>query len=238
MIRALLLAAAACAAVPAAAQLRADKRADLTQPVVLGPGQGAIVVGFRRPDKMSAGKSGAFGFGRYDVTARDLILQPKAAKKAGDTTTYTVLARSADKKQVHELAVMLVSAGDYVATGALPGPGGIIMNSFCLGAPTFRVAAGEAVYFGDVTPYFNVKLKSGARTAAMAYSSNVEAAKVALANQPALAAALKPAAISNAATYACYGQAMLAYAVPGAPDLPPAGPAAPALPVAAAAATP
>lgn len=220
MNRALAILLAALVAAPAAAQLRAEKRADLTVPVVLAPGQAAIVVGFRRPDTMSVGKSGVFAFGRYDLAARDLILEPRSAKKAGDTNTYSVLVRSVDKKLALELEVMLVSPGDYVATGGMPGPGAQIVNTFCLGAPAFHVAAGDIVYFGDVTPYLGVKLATGTRTFAMAYSANLEAARAALSGQPALAAALKPAALSNGATYACYGQAMTAYAVPGAPWLP------------------
>lgn len=207
------------AAAPAAAQLRADKRADLALPVKLGPGQAAIIVGFRRPDSMSAGKSGVVAFSRYDREKRDTIFQPRDAKKKGDTTTYWVLARTADKKQPLEHAVMLVSAGDYVMLGAGAGPGGQVMNTFCLGAPTFRVNAGEAVYFGDLTPYIMVKLEDGGRTNAMAWSSHPDDAKKALANQPDLAAAFRPAELFNEATYGCAGQMMMAYKVPGVPAL-------------------
>lgn len=219
---------AALLAVPAAAQLVVSKRADLAGPAVLGPGQGAIVVGYKRPDGMSAGKSAVFSFGRYDVDTRDLVLQPRKAKKDGDTRTYTVLVRSVDRKLAYELEVMLVSAGDYVATGGMPGPAAQITNTFCLGAPTFRVEAGEVVYFGDLTPYLGVRMKSGVVGGsdyvsgfAMAYSADFDTAKAALASQPALAAALKPAQLRNGATYACYGQSMTAYEVPGAPPLPP-----------------
>lgn len=244
MIR-FLIAVAALAA-PATAQLRVNKPADLAAPVQLAQGQGAIVIGFSRPDGMSAGKSGAVTFGRYDIDKRDLVYQPRDAKKTGDTTTYWVDVRSKDKKQTHEYLVFPVSAGDYVLTGGAPGPGAQIINSFCLGAPTFRVNAGEVVYFGDVTPYIMVKvlgtapLQSGpapvgagsllfggmvksmtaGRTNAMAYSANAEKAKSALASQPALAAAFKAAEIQNGATYGCAAQMMTAYRVPNAPDLP------------------
>ncbi len=251
-----LFAAAAIAALaagltPAGAQLRVTKRADLAQPVKLEPGQAAILVGFRRPDKMSLGKSGILSFVRYDPAKRDIAFQPKDAKKTGDASTYYVQVKSADKKSAIEHALMIVSAGDYVLLGATPGPGGQVMNTFCLGAPTFRVNEGEVVYFGDVTPYLNVKvLNAGAegkslpalgpgsllagsmvksmtagRTNAMAYSSNVEDARKALANQAALAGALKAADIRNEATYSCAGQDMTAYKVPGAPSLGPAAPA-------------
>ena len=250
-----LLAAAALAALvagsaPAAAQLRVTKRTDLAKPVKLEPGQAAILVGFRRPDKMSAGKSGILSFIRYDLETRDIAFQPKDAKKTGDTNTYYVQVKTADKKSALEHALMIVSAGDYALLGATPGPGGQVLNTFCLGAPTFRVNEGEVVYFGDVTPYINVKVLNGngegkslpgigpgsllvgsmvkamtaGRANAMAFSSHLEDARKALASQPALAGALKAADIRNEATYSCAGQDMTAYKVPGAPALEPTAP--------------
>ncbi|HEV2079870.1 MAG TPA: hypothetical protein VGR19_08255 [Allosphingosinicella sp.] len=222
IVTAAALAAAASIAVPAAAQLRVTKRADLSAPVKLEPGQGAILVAFRRPDSMSMGKSGALSFARYDVEKRDLIFQPKGAKKSGDKTTYWVDVDSADKKLAVEYHLMPVSEGDYVLFGAAPGPAKQVTNTFCLGAPTFRVGAGEVVYFGDVTPYIGVELADGGKAMAMAYSANADEARKALGNQPALAPALRPADVRNEATYSCAGQEMLAYAVPGAASLPPA----------------
>lgn len=225
-LRIVLLAAAALgAAAPAASQLRVEKRADLSLPVILGPKQGAILVGFRRPDPMSQNKHGAVAFARYDLEHRDMIFQPKGAKKAGDTTTYWVQADSGDKKLASDYALMVVSAGDYVMFGATPG-GKVVLNTFCLGAPAFHVGAGEIVYFGDLTPYPSVRLVDGTKTAAMAYSSHPDDARAALARQPALAAAMKPAELRNKATYACAGQAMLTYEVPGAPELEAPAPAA------------
>lgn len=215
------LAAAVAAAMPVAAQLMVTRRADLATPVALGPGQGAIVVGFRRPDRMSMGKSGVVAFARYDPVGRDLVPRPRDAKKTGDTRTYAVAARSGDKTLALDHAVMIVSAGDYVLAGASPGPVAIPLDSFCLGTPTFRVGAGEVVYFGDVTPYIGVKLVGGARGSAMAYSAHPEDARRALDRQPALAAALRPAELRNGATFTCAAQALLAYAVPGAPPLDP-----------------
>lgn len=216
---ALALALLATAASPASAQLRVTKRADLAKPVRLEPGQGAILVAFRRPDAASAGKSGAMVFARYDPAGRDLVLQPRGAKKAGDTTTYRVEVGSADKKLPVEYHLMPVSAGDYVLFGASPGPQKQVLNTFCLGAPSFRVNAGEVVYFGDLTPYINVRLVDGTRASAMAYSARPDEARAALARQPDLAAAFRPAEIRNESTYSCVGQEMIAYAVPGAPAL-------------------
>lgn len=234
MIARLALVAALLAA-PATAQLHADKRADLTAPVVLGPGQAAVIIGFRRPDSLSAGKSGLVAFARYDLEKRDLIARPKDARKNGDTTTYAITVKSGDRKLPLDHAVMIVSAGDYVLLGAAPGPVAGVMNSFCFGAPTFHVNAGETVYFGDVTPYLGVRMVESDTTkpptlmgidvidsnigSAMAYSSHPEDARAALANQPALAAAFKPAEIRNGATYGCFAQDMTAYVIPGLPDL-------------------
>jgi hypothetical protein len=214
-----MLALALGAAAPTSAQLRVEKRADLATPVALGPNQGAILVGFRRPDKMSAGKGGSAAFARYDLAKRDIVFQPKNAKKMGDTTTYWVVAKSGDKKLVIDYALMIVTEGDYVLFGAAPASNGMLVNTFCLGAPTFHVKAGEVAYFGDFTPYSNVKLTDGSRTMAMAYSSHAEDAEAALAKQPALAGMVHAAELRNEATYACAGQAMLAYAVPGAQAL-------------------
>lgn len=219
-MRRLLLAFALFATAPASAQLSVEKRADLAAPVVLKPGQGAIVVGFRRPDDWSAGKSGTIAFARYDIEKRDMIARPKDAKKNGDTNTYWVSVRSGDRKLPLDHAVMVVSAGDYVLYGAAPGPGGIVMNSFCFSAPTLRVNAGEVVYFGDITPYMGARLADGGYHFGMAYSSDPEDAKAALANQPALQAAFKPGDVRNGASYTCAGQVMAAYFAPGAPMLP------------------
>ncbi len=227
MMRAIIIAGALgsfiLAASSASAQLNANKRTDISASVKLEPGQGAIIVGYRRPDAMSLGKSGAVSFSRYDLATRDLVFQPKGAKKSGDKTTYSIYVRSGDKTLVLDHAVMIVSAGDYVMTGAIPG-GKIIANTFCLGAPTFSVGAGEVVYFGDVTPYTNVRLVTGDKTPAMAYSSYPEDAQKALAKQPDLLAKFKVAAIRNEATFGCYGQLMTAYHIPAIASLEPLSP--------------
>jgi len=200
-------------AVSAHSQLRVEKRADLAQPVAFGPKQGAIVVGFRRPDTMSAGKSGAVAFARYDPAKQDLVFQPKNAKKNGDTTTYWIQTASGDRTLASDYAVMVVSEGDYILYGATPGPAKQIMNSFCLGAPSFHVAAGETVYFGDFTPYMFVKMVDGVGSA-MAYSSHPDDARKSIEKQPALAGGFRPAELHNKGSYGCAGAAMTAYIVP------------------------
>lgn len=235
MIRTLLLASALLAATPAIAQLNVTKRADIVQPIVLAPGQAAVIVGFRRPDAMSMGKSGLVVFGRYDIEKRDLVDRPRDAKKNGDTTTYSISVHSGDRKLPLDHAIMLVSAGDYVLLGAAPGAVPGVTNSFCFGAPTFHVGAGEVVYFGDLTPYLGVRMADPNNFApptpmgikaisdnigsAMAYSSHSDDARAALSAQPALAKAFKPAHLRNGATYGCFAQEMTAYIVPGVESL-------------------
>jgi hypothetical protein len=218
MIRLALLASLALAT-PAAAQLSAV-RADLDKPVVLAPGQAAIVVGFRRPDAASLGKSGQLAFARYDLGRRDLVPVPAGAKAGPTGTTYAVRAMSGDRNQALEHVVMLVSPGDYVLIGATPGAVPAVGNSFCFGAPTFRVSAGETVYFGDITPYIGVPLADGSRGNAMAWSDHPDDARTALENQPALARGFKPAGLRNAATFRCFGLEMNAYYIPNKPNLP------------------
>jgi hypothetical protein len=224
----LLLATLAAAAIcgPADAQLKVQSRKAYSGATKLEAGQGAILMAFRRPDRMSAGKSGALSFGRYDFEQRDLVFQPKGAKKTGDKTTYWIDVASGDRKAAVEYQLIPVSAGDYVLFGATPGPQKQVLNTFCLGAPAFHVGAGEVVYFGDITPYVIVKTVEGRSVPAMAYSSHPDEANQALAKQPALQQAFRPADLRNEATYGCLGTAMMAYAVPGAATLAAPGAAA------------
>lgn len=127
---------------PAAAQLRVEKRA--TAPVILGHGRAAIVVGFRRPDKKSSNKAGSAAFSRYDPIRREASFQPKKVKKNGDKNTCWVMVKSQDKTLARESAVMVVSAGDDVLFSAMPGriPRS---NTFCLGAPSMWMPEKPAI---------------------------------------------------------------------------------------------
>jgi hypothetical protein len=196
----------------------AGKKVDLAAPLRLAPGQGAIILGFRRPDSHSLGKSGSATFARYDAAQGDLSYQPRDWKKKGDTTTYAVQARSIDKKLGLELHILPVTAGRYVLGSAQAGPySPQVSVSFCLGAPSFEVKEGEAVYFGDLTPYIGVPGADGGKLIAMAYSRDAEGARALLATrQPALAGTFRDAEAVNGATWGCIGQAMTAYSIPGA----------------------
>ncbi len=206
------------AKVTAPAALTAGKKVDLGSPLKLAPGQGAILVAFRRPDEHSLGKSASAAFARYDAEKGDLHYQPRDWKKTGDTTTYGVQARSLDKKAGLELHILPVTAGRYVLSSAQPGPyNPQTITTFCLGAPSFEVKEGEAVYFGDLTPYMDVPAAKGGKLPAIPYSHDAEGARALLASkQPALAANFRSANLQNDATWGCVGQTMTGYRVPGA----------------------
>lgn len=212
-------------AAPATAQLSVTKPAPLTAPIALGPNQAALVIGFRRPDGWSLGKSGIVAFARYDPARHDMIARPRDAKKNGDTNTYWIQARSVNRKAPLEHVVMLISAGDYVLYGASAGPAATVMNSFCFNSITLRVNAGEVVYAGDFTPYFGARRADGGPNYfGVPFSWHPEDARAAVAGQPALAAALRPGEYRGGASYSCSGQVMSAYDVPGLPRLPPLTP--------------
>jgi hypothetical protein len=221
ILRAALLAATLSAGMPAMAQLSVTRPTPLELPVTMGPGQAALLVGFRRPDGWSLGKSGTIAFARYDPARHDMIARPRDAKKNGDTNTYWIQVSSRDRKAPLEYQLMLISAGDYVLYGAAPGPGGMVANSFCFNSITLRVNAGEVVYFGDMTPYIGARTENGGYYFGMPWSFHPEEARAALARQPALQAAFKAGDLRGGASYSCSGQAMTAYDLPQLPRLPP-----------------
>jgi hypothetical protein len=190
------------------------KKVDSAVPVALAPGEGAVVIAYRRTAKPFQ-DHGLVQFARYDAAGQDLVYQPKDWKKKGDKTTYLVTASSGDGKAPYEVQVVKLTAGDYVI--ATSGLGRIPLGgSNCFGAPTFHVGEGEVTYIGDFVPVANVKLADGKRFAGLGYASHIEDARQALAAQQAsLSQALKPAAIRNAATYACSGTIMDRWNIPG-----------------------
>lgn len=197
------------------ASLFLGKKIDPATPFVLAPGEGAVVIAYRRSAKPFQGH-GMVQFARYDPAGRDLVYQPKDWKKKGDKTTYLLNASSADGKAAYEVQVVRLTAGDYVL--ATSGLGRIPLGgSNCFGAPTFHVGEGEVSYLGDFMPAAGARLADGKKFSGLAYASHIEDSRQALAaRQPDLAKALKPATISNAATYACAGTVMDRWDVPGA----------------------
>lgn len=212
--------------VPGTGSVWLGKKVDPAAPVVLAPGEAAIVLAYRRPDLDSAGRSGRIDIARYDPAHGDLIYRPKNAKKMGDTTTYLVQSQSRDRKSPLEVQVLKVTPGDYVlngtAVGNLP-----VTTTNCFGAPTFSVAAGEVAYIGDFVPLMEAANSRGEKVSTLAYASHVEDTRTVLASkQPALAAALKPATLRNGATYSCAAVTMDRWDLPGVASVAPATPAA------------
>lgn len=201
------------------------RRVDPAAPFELAPGEAAVVIAYRRPDAGSAGRSGTVELARYDPAVRDLVYQPRDWRRRGDTGTYRITAASVDRRAPLEVQVLRVTPGDYViaghAVGRVP-----VTTSFCFGAPTFRVGAGDILYLGDFVPYMDIALANGDRLSELAYGSNIEDSRRTLASvQPRLAEALQPAQLRNRATYACSAITMSRWDLPGVDALPDPGPA-------------
>jgi hypothetical protein len=191
----------------------------------LEPGQGAIVMAFRRNGGAAAGRSGMVQLFRYDKDKGDLFYQPRDWKKKGDKTTYVVTINSGDKKAPYELRVIPVTAGDYVLNGAGVGPNAVPMTSNCFGAPMIRVEAGQYAYLGDASPFIGAKLADGSKAMTMVFTRHYDVAREAMARlRPDIAGKMAEAPIYNRATYACAAVLMDRYDWPGMADLPaPAG---------------
>jgi hypothetical protein len=186
----------------------------------LEPGQGAIVMAFRRNGGAAAGRSGMVQLFRYDRENGDLFYQPRDWKKKGDKTTYVVSIASGDKKAPYELRVIPVTAGDYVLNGAGVGPNAVPLTSNCFGAPMIHVEPGQYAYFGDASPFLGAKLADGKKTITMVYSRHFDVARDAMAKlRPEIAAKMAEPAIYNRATYSCAAVLMDRFDWPGAADL-------------------
>jgi hypothetical protein len=193
----------------------------------LEPGQGAIVMAFRRNGGAAAGRSGMVQLFRYDRENGDLVYQPRDWKKKGDKTTYIVSVSSGDKKAPYELRVIPVTAGDYVLNGGSVGAGVIPTSSNCFGAPMIHVEAGEYAYLGDASPFMGAKLGDGSKMYGMIYSRNFAVARDAMAKlRPDIAGKMMEPAILNGATYSCAAVTMDRFDWPGMADLPPPAPQA------------
>ena len=187
----------------------------------LEPGQGALVMAFRRNGGAAAGRSGMVQLFRYDKEKGDLFYQPRDWKKKGDKTTYVVTIASGDKKAPYELRIIPVTAGDYVLNGAGVGPNAVPLTSNCFGAPMIRVEPGQYAYLGDASPFIGAKLADGSKAMTMVYSRHFDVAKAAMAKlRPELVEKMVEPVIYNRATYACAAVTKDRYDWPGASDLP------------------
>jgi hypothetical protein len=204
--------------------LALGKKEDPANTFVLAPGEGAVVLAYRRVEPATVGRGATLQLWRYDPKAGDLIYQPRDWKKQGDKTTYSMVVSSLDRKSPYEVRVLHLTAGDYVIGSAGIGNMPSVVTN-CFGSPTFHVGAGEIVYLGDFIPYWNAPLSTGAKLAALGYASHVEDARKVLAGRQAeSAAALKPADLRNGATFACAGVQMWRWEIDGLPPVPPPAP--------------
>ena len=165
-----------------------------------GPGEGVLVVAFRRPDRGSTGKPAALALRRYDLARADLA----AAAGGEDPDAPVTLVASTDRQAGYELHLVRLPAGHYVIDGTSV-DGSPPAESNCFGAPLIEIPAGQAVYAGDWVPYHKVALGQGkVLPDALVLVADLERARAALREaQPALAEALQPVAVANGASYAC-----------------------------------
>jgi len=195
------------------------RKVDPAAPVELAENEGAVVLAFRRPNAASAGRSAQLGLNLYDAKGGDRIYRPRDWKKKGDFTTYTLSSASGDRKSAYEVQALKVTAGDYVLDGMaiMKQPS---TSTNCFGAPMIHVGAGEVIYLGDFIPVVNGRDAAGTRYDGMFWASHADDAAAVLATQqPALAGAMVDGQWRNGATYACAGQLMTRYDLPGFPAI-------------------
>lgn len=193
----------------------------------LEPGQGAIVMAFRRNHPAAANRFALLQLFRYDRAKGDLDYQPRDWKKKGDKTTYVVSIPAGDRHAGYELRVIPVTAGDYVLGGWSIGVNVPPQSSNCFGAPMIHVDPGQYAYLGDASPIMGAQLTNGDKTSAMVFNRYLNVAQAELGRlRPELAGKLVAVPIRNRATYSCAAVTMDRYDWPGAPDLtPPTEPA-------------
>jgi hypothetical protein len=195
------------------------KKIDAWVPVTLAPDEAAVVLAYRRPGELNAGRFVQMDVNRYDAQAQDLIYQPRDWKKKGDKTTYYVEVPSGDRKAGLEVQLLKLTPGDYVITSTSFAR--VAMSSNCFGAPTFHVGAGDVAYIGDFIPVWGARGADGKKQFGVGYASRIEDARRVLATkQPQLAAAMKAGKVMNGATYACSAITMDRWDINGAENVP------------------
>ena len=188
------------------------------KPVEIASGQGGVILGFRRPDEASQGKSASLLISRYDPEAANVVFPEKRDK--ADTTTYGLLIKSRDKALEVEHALHALTPGTYVISGATPGVQGAVNMNFCLGSAMFTVEPGKITYIGDFLPYVLAPAEGGGRLSAMAWQDHLADAEAAApALQSSAPLPVQPASFTNGVSWGCAATVMTAYAVPGAPTL-------------------
>lgn len=188
------------------------------KPVDIAADQGGVILGFRRPDSLSQGKSASVLISRYDPEAANVVFPEKRTK--GDRTTYSVLLKSRDKALELEHVAAALTPGTYVISGATPGIQGGVNVNYCLGSAMFTVEPGKITYIGDFSPYVLAPVEGGGNVNAMAWRSNPDDARAGAAKLlKAGELPVEPASFTNGASWGCAATVMASYAIPGAPAL-------------------
>lgn len=188
------------------------------KPVEIASGQGGVILGFRRPDAESQGKSASLLISRYDPEAANIVFPAKRDK--ADTTTYSLLIKSRDKALEVEHVLHALTPGTYVISGATPGIQGTVNVNFCLSSAMFTVEPGKITYIGDFLPYPFAPTAAGGRAISMAWQDHLADAEAAApALQSSAPLPVQPASFTNGVSWGCAATVMTAYAVPGAPTL-------------------
>lgn len=169
--------------------------------------QGIILVGFRRSDPRAMGRKGTIILAAYDAARADLSNAPNHANSNVD-----IVLAGRNKNSVQEYVGVAVPAGDYVLSGAFP-DSTASRGAFCFGAPAFHVNPGEIVYFGDFTPYFGERSRSGKKVWSIAYSNFTDDALAFSRRQISTELPFHSAEIVHV-SYSCVGEWMSAYYIP------------------------
>jgi hypothetical protein len=186
----------------------------------LEPGQGAIVMAYRRNRPAAANRFGLVQLFRYDQAKGDLQYQPRDWKKKGDKTSYVVSIPTGDRRAAYELRVIPVTAGDYVLGGWSVGANVPPQASNCFGAPMIHVETGQYAYLGDASPIMGAQLADGKKASAMIFTRHLRVAQDALGKlRPELAGKLVEVPIRNGATYSCAAVTMDRFDWPDAAQL-------------------
>lgn len=191
------------------------KKVDPASPVSLAPGEGAIVLAYRRTDPAAAGLSADVKIARYDPATHDLA---RGRRQGGREILFAAEVDSVRNKSSYEVQVLRLPAGHYVLAGKQPSA---YLLSDCFGAPEFELKAGEVSYLGDYTPFLG-RLSDGRNIDEILWSTHIDDARRVIAlSQPALAANLQNARIRNGATYSCPGIVLSVgrWDLPGMPDV-------------------
>lgn len=215
MSRASLAIALLSALMPATAGAQLSEQVDLKKPERPVPGPNEAMVVLRPWADGMAGDNRVLLWRLDPATGKPIT--GAEGKPAGARLTYSYTLFGG-KKGEKALRVAIVPAGEYVLAGRTLNAN--YTDVFCFGAPRFALAPGAVTYLGDFQMHTLAKMPDGQRRNAMAYSADLEGARMALAAAyPDLAPKLTAWQPQNGQRLPCIGDEFTAYDVPGAPRL-------------------